>query len=304
MPISIQRGERVSGDRLSIMVLDQVGAPIVPFSISYSVYDKTADLPYLYGDDRREAIRGTRMGQYFSDFSIPNDANIGVWEIRWYIKQFETSTENTVVEEFYVVGAPSILFGWESRLPYYVQTLIAQLRLFLGDDNPDRRYHFRPPETAKVVQGYTERFGYIWDSQQLLAALKFAVNDINLYPPRTWFTLNHFQDGQQAQDWILLLTYKAAAIACRMVQLVWIADEFNYSLGSVSLDLEKSSKYDQIATAYETQFERAIERAKATLNYVLGIRNPRFSGVSGLFSFGPSIGRVGLVNWPNVMRGR
>lgn len=169
---------------------------------------------------------------------------------------------------------------------------------------PDRNYSMRPPESGPKIRNYTERFGFVWESPQLLVALKIAVGAINLFPPRTNFRLADFVDGGPAGDWQFLLLYKAAAHACRMVQANWIVDEVDYSLGSLSLNLEKSSKYDQLAGVFEQQFETSLEGAKRTLKYTKGLQNSRFvSGVSGLFSFGPSTNRVGLINYPSLLRG-
>ncbi len=96
---------------------------------------------------------------------------------------------------------------------------------------------------------------------------------------------------------------RAAAFAFRIEQTRWIADEFNYSIGSLSLDIQKSDKYSGQADAFEQNFATQLELAKRTLKYVVGLRMSRFSGVSGLMSFGPSTARQSLVNYPSMMRG-
>lgn len=303
MAVAVQRGAKVRGDTFVIRLLDEYGAPIKPFSITFSIFDSTASIPYLEGDERRLPRYGNALGLYWAEFDLHSDANTGTWQLRWYIKRTEFTPEEVVVEDFTVLSNMISSTGFEASLPEFMRSLICQLRILLRDDNPDRNYHFRPPEHGVQIQNYTSRFGFIWESHQLLFALQMAVGAVNLAPPRTHFNLEHFQPHGYASDWVFLLLYKAAAIAARMVQTNWIADEFSYSIGSLSLDIERSSKYDQLASAWEQQFESGLELAKRTLKYTLGLRMPRFSGTSGMFSFGPSLNRVGLVNYPSLLRG-
>lgn len=300
--IKVQRGERVTGNRLQIFVKDEFGAPVTPFSIMYSIFDRTCPSPILFGEERRLPLQGGMQGHYAADFTLDLQAPLGPWEIRWYIKRDALALEVVIVEDFEVVSALHPCFGFEASLDACTRTLVSDLRVLLRDNNPDRHYHFRPPEHGVRVQNYTEKFGFVWETPELLVALRHAVSAVNLYPPRTWFCLSDFCMGGSAGDWSHLLFYKAAALAARMVQTNWIVDEFDYSLGNLSLNLERSSKYDSLAQAWEQQFEQSIEPAKRTLKYTLGLKQSRFAGVSGLFSFGPSIRRVGLVNYPSLLR--
>lgn len=63
----------------------------------------------------------------------------------------------------------------------------------------------------------------------------------------------------------------------------------SYSIGGVSLDLEKSSKYESAYQNYSDQFERQLERAKQTVKVVRGLQQPRF-GMGMRSSFGPHVG--------------
>jgi len=64
----------------------------------------------------------------------------------------------------------------------------------------------------------------------------------------------------------------------------------SYSIGGVSLDLEKSSKYEGLKSNAESQTQEMAEAKSRTYKIVGGIQQPRFGrGVRS--SFGPSTGR-------------
>ena len=67
-------------------------------------------------------------------------------------------------------------------------------------------------------------------------------------PPRTFFQdVNHMV--MMKGEWKALLLTAAMSWAIQMLQNNWIADEFDYSIGGVSLNLEKSSKYSDMSKA-------------------------------------------------------
>ena len=63
----------------------------------------------------------------------------------------------------------------------------------------------------------------------------------------------------------------------------------SYSIGGVSLDLEKSSKYEGAFSSLSEQFDKQLEQAKATVNVVKGLQQPRF-GIGVRSAFGPHTG--------------
>lgn len=62
----------------------------------------------------------------------------------------------------------------------------------------------------------------------------------------------------------------------------------SYSIGGVSLDIEKSSKYESAYQAIKDQFNEQLEKAKATVKIVKGLQQPRF-GIGIRSSFGPMV---------------
>jgi len=64
----------------------------------------------------------------------------------------------------------------------------------------------------------------------------------------------------------------------------------SYSIGGISLDLDKSSKYESLKQSAEDQFDKLAEAKARTTKYMRGLRQSRFGG--GMRSnFGPNPGR-------------
>jgi len=64
----------------------------------------------------------------------------------------------------------------------------------------------------------------------------------------------------------------------------------SYSIGGVSLDLEKSSKYQTLKDSADQQFDKSAEAKVRTVKFVRGLSQPRF-GRSTRASFGPYTAR-------------
>lgn len=60
----------------------------------------------------------------------------------------------------------------------------------------------------------------------------------------------------------------------------------SYSIGGVSLDLERSSKYSSAKSEAKETFNEMLEKAKATVKIIRGLQQPRF-GMGLRSSFGP-----------------
>lgn len=64
----------------------------------------------------------------------------------------------------------------------------------------------------------------------------------------------------------------------------------SYSIGGVSLDIEKASKYESLKQNAESQFDKAAEAKARTVKFMRGIQQPKY-GVGIRSSFGPQVGR-------------
>ena len=64
----------------------------------------------------------------------------------------------------------------------------------------------------------------------------------------------------------------------------------SYSIGGISLDIEKSSKYEGMKQNAEDQWDKLTEAKRNTTRYIRGLSQPRFGrGVRS--AFGPYVGR-------------
>lgn len=63
-----------------------------------------------------------------------------------------------------------------------------------------------------------------------------------------------------------------------------------YSIGGISLDLDKSSKYMDLKRNAEEQWDKLTEAKARTTKYIRGLQQPRF-GVGVRSAFGPAVGR-------------
>lgn len=64
----------------------------------------------------------------------------------------------------------------------------------------------------------------------------------------------------------------------------------SYSIGGVSLDIEKSAKYESAKQNAEGQFDKAVQGKLETTKYIRGLKQPRF-GIGVRSAFGPALGR-------------
>jgi hypothetical protein len=152
-------------------------------------------------------------------------------------------------------------------------------------NSPDRNYHFRPPAHEETVSQFNRVFGYIWQDEELNEYIQDSLNEIIASPPRTPFA-NVDSMVSYRREWTTLLLTGGMWFALHALQLNWVADEFSYSVGGVSLDLEKSSKYESAAASTAETFDKQLEKAKACVNVIKGLQQPRY-GTGIRSSFGP-----------------
>lgn len=69
----------------------------------------------------------------------------------------------------------------------------------------------------------------------------------------------------------------------------------SYSIGGISLDIEKSSKYESLKQNAEQQADKAAEAKLNTTFFIRGLQQPRF-GMGVRSSFGPSLGGRGILS--------
>ncbi len=288
MGTSFFRGQQLGRNGLDLYLSNANGVPSNAAEISYALFDFTTGSEAPVGSPQRTPANPS-LGEYYASVVIPLDANLGSYRIRWTFRETIGAPIQRVVQEFDIVdqvvsGAivPQTLSAPEADL-------VHRLRTLLRDNNPDRNYHFRPPSHEETVRQYNRVFGFIWLDDELKEYLEQSMNSIALSPPFTPFQ-SLDQMATQYPSWKSVLLSGAMFWALNAVRINWVADEFDYSIGGISLSIDKASKYGDIASNVSEQFDKQLEKAKATVNIIRGVQQPKYgSGIRS--SFGPYVGK-------------
>jgi cell wall assembly regulator SMI1 len=269
---------------LNIFLENSNNTPTNAAEISYALYDFTTGMEVLLGSPVRVPSNPS-VGEYYASVVVPLDANLGSYRVRWTFRETVSGPIQQVVQEFDVIDKATL-----QTMSYtdVESDLIRRLRILLRDNKPDRNYHFRPPAHEETVQQFNRVFGFIWEDDELDEYLQRAMDQVIAAPPRTPF-VNLDQFVQSRPEWRTLLLNGAMMHAIFAVMLNWIADEFDYSIGGVSLTIEKSSKYESAYQAIKDNWTEQLERAKQTVKIVKGLQQPKF-GIGIRSAFGPFTG--------------
>jgi len=291
MSTTFRRGQELSRTNgLNIFLKAKDGSPKNAANISYSIFDFTTGLEVLLPPGNRNPVNPS-TGEYYASFIVPLDANIGKYRIRWYFREYVNSSQAQVVQEFAIVDNATQILTLPGVTPIEFD-LIRGLRIMLRDNNPARNYHFAPPAGEESVNQFTRVFGYLWEDNELLEFLRVSNDSINMYAPQTFYeTLD--QLISQHRDWRTLLFTGAMVHALSGIATNWILDEFSYTIGGVSLDIEKSAKYQSMASDAQARFTEFVVAAKETVKVIRGLKQSRY-GIGIRSSFGPSVGRGAL----------
>lgn len=281
MGVGLLRGQQLGREDLNLFLTNASGHPVNAAEISYAIYDFTTGLEVLVGSNQRTPLNPT-VGEYYASIIIPLDANLGEYRIRWAIRELIGGPLQTVVQEFSVQDRDMVM---PTCFTPTQTDLIRRLRMVLRDQNPDKFYKFRPPAHEETVNQFSRVFGYIWEDAELLEYLERSLDMIIASPPRTPFN-GIDQMTQIRPEWRTLLITGGMFWALQALQINWTADEFSYSIGGISLDLDKSSKYDTLKQGASDQFDKQLEKAKATVKYIKGLQQPKY-GMGVRSAFGP-----------------
>ncbi len=285
---AFKRGMELSrSDGLSLFLKSKDQTPKNAAEISYDIYDYTTGVEILLPPAKRKPVNPS-VGEYYASFLIPMDANIGNYRIRWHFREYVGAREVQVLQEFSIVSDPTQVISLAGATNIELD-LIRSLRILLRDNNPARNYHFMPPSGEESVNQFTRVFGYVWEECELLEYLNVSNDSINIYPPMTSFQ-NLDQLITQYRPWRSLLLTGAMVYALQALTVNWIQDEFNYTIGGISLDLEKSSKFQGLMNDANSRFQEMIIPAKETVKFMRGLKQSRY-GMGIRSSFGPNVGR-------------
>ena len=197
------------------------------------------------------------------------------------------------------VGTRELRSCWEAgRRRFMYDMTVEDWHNFLLDRSgvivsncPDKFYHFRPPEFEGDIGQFNRIFGQIWEDAELYEYLLRALDWWNMFPPFTGGntpTIDILVSSRPA--WRTAILWDAIVHACFALATNWVAEEFDYSIGGVSLSIERSSKYESLKQNAEGQFEKATEAKARTVKFIRGLQQPRF-GLGVRSSFGPYVGR-------------
>jgi len=289
MAVAFLPGTVLGQGDLDIFLTNSSSIATNAFEITYAIYYLSPVFPFpeiLIGSPNRIPLN-PNVGEYYASLQVPTNASIGTYHIRWSFKQFAGSPLQQVVQEWAVVSPGT------TTSPIYsacVTGMIAKLRLLLRDQNPDKFYHFRPPEAEGNIGAYNQVFGQIWEDAELKEYLERGLDWWNMFPPNTCDldTLDKLCTDKAC--WRTAILWEAIAHACFAMSLNWVADEFDYSIGGVSLSIEKSAKYESLKSNAESQFDKATEAKARTVKFIRGLQQPKY-GIGIRSAFGPQVGR-------------
>lgn len=295
MPVCFTVGTELGRNDLSIFLVDELGVPCNAAEIYYTIFfvDKSMGEPGIevqIGPDQRTPVNPS-VGEYYASLLVPPGAEPGDYRIRWSFRKEVNDELQEVVQEFGVVQ-PELGAGATMQRIFSTceADLIDKLRVMLRDNNPDRNYHFRPPEQEGVIKKYNRVFGYVWEDYELLCYLELSLDWFNSLPPETESirTLNDL--CQRKPVWRTFILWGAVVHALFALSVNWVHDEFDYSIGGISLSIERSSKYESLKQNAEGQLDKAAEAKSRTVKFIRGLQQPKF-GFGVRSSFGPNVGR-------------
>lgn len=288
MSVVFNQGQVLGRGDLDIFLSNSSGYPTNAYSITFALYyvDPTTTAEVLIGSTGRAPVN-PQVGEYYAAIQVPIDSTIGDYRIRWTFMETAGSTEQQVVQEFGIVGASTSTAT--ASMSGCQADLVAKLRRMIRDTNPDRDYRFRPPEGEGTVGCYNQVFGFIWTDEELLDYLEIALMKWNMHPPETEMFSTLDLLCTQKPVWKAAILWGAIVNAAMALAFNWVSDEFDYSIGGISLSIEKSSKYMDLKRNAEEQFDKLTEAKARTTKYMRGLAQPRFGrGVRS--SFGPHVG--------------
>lgn len=296
MAVAFEPGQDVVRGDLDIFLTNSNGNPTNAAEISYSLFflDETGVSPVevLIAPADRVPVNPA-VGEYFAALTIPPTANIGTYRIRWTFRDTVGAPETQVVMEFAVVDAGTVT---SSTLSGVDADLVEKLRILLRDNNPDRNYRFRPPEHEQDINNFNRVFGYIWQDLELLTYLQCALDEINSAPPETDSLCTLALLISTKPSWRTWLMWGAIQYAAQALAFNWAADEFDYSIGGISLSIDKYSKYMGLKDNAEDKFREFTGGGTddgiktRTTKFLKGLQQPRF-GVGIRSAFGPRVAR-------------
>jgi hypothetical protein len=291
MGVVFNQGQLLGRSDLDLFLTNSSGNPTNAYAITYAIYcvDPITCDEVLIGSAGRTPVN-PQVGEYYAALQVPPNAAVGDYRIRWTVTEYAGAPEQMVVQEFGVVGQGTDTGSGGGTYSQCESELISKLRFLLRDQNPDRNYRFRPPEGEGEVGCFNQVNGYIWEDAELYEFLEMSLWKWNMHPPETDDLCNLNTLCSKKPNWRAAILWGALVNAAQALAYNWVADEFDYSIGGISLNIEKSSKYMDLKRNAEEQWDKLTEAKSRTTKFMRGLSQPRFGrGVRS--AFGPNVGR-------------
>lgn len=236
-------------------------------SVTFTIYKGKSPSLTTFSEFNVPAVQNkANPMSWYADYTIPFDAPYGPYTITWQVNL--TSGDSHFVEDlFYVEDTKALTSDGPSativldgvQINARIMQLLKHIRIALRDNNPDRNYRAMPPKSSRELQGYSNRIGFVWTDEEIYSYLQLAVQDLNSWNPKTSrvFTLYDFP-----APWLGVVVDMASVRALQALTTNWVQDEFGYSISGLSLDLNKSDKFNALRTSIESGLE--LRKTNAT----------------------------------------
>ena len=261
MSLTFSRNEEFTQQTMYINVIvpgglsDRPNASAVE-SVQFTIYRGSSPNLITFSEYNLPAKPSERRGgAFYAPYHIPIDAPFGPYTLTWKINLVNEEV-HFVDQSFYIEDVATLSLEAPSSVAILnglnvsgrVMKLIKYVRMMLRDNNPDRNYHALPPRSARELQGYSNRVGFIWTDEEIHSYLKMALSDLNSNNPKTsrLFALENFPEM-----WLGVLVDITCIRALQALTINWIQDEFGYNISGLSLDLNKADKFSSLRSALE-----------------------------------------------------
>lgn len=240
-----------------------------PFSITYAVFQVVDGQEELVSDAEEAPVR-LSIGYYYAGFTVPAEYVDGSYKIRWKIMEVDGQADPSYAEEPFMISAMPSSMG--NLVNQSLADIVMTLRRLLKDANPKRDYHFRPPDSEGYIHRQTENFGYLWADEDLQEFLQMAVDHVNSTEPVTNHSLASYPRRIRT-----LIVYGAALNALISQMSLWAEESFDYSIGGVSLSIDKVGYYQSLKENLKALWEKGLEEYKKSIHITKGLRQSRYT---------------------------
>lgn len=232
MASSYSRGDATLNQSLNLKSYFSIGGSAYePFQVRIvNIYDSdpTTGSPTAVASYTPTAVAG-QAGWY--EIEIPADiiSSIGLWYDAWFFTWESGETETNEVQDFYVSRTSEL-------------NIINELRILLKDSHPQldkRRY------TSTELEIYLDN----------------ALLDINVTPPAfTNYTLDDWE--ADVPEWKGLILQGGMIFSMISEGIFQIGIEFNYNDNGISLNTNRSSRYQSLAQMMLQNYTKKLEAMK------------------------------------------